>query len=134
MWKFDKYISSPHVKEYLNSFSPQLSIIIPYSLPSSAREGSLLSLYGRCLDVNNLLNFLTCVAICGTFITSRKRSLGQGNMFTGVCLSTGGGVSGPGGVPGRGGLVPGGCLVETSPDGYCCGQYASYWNAFLFDF
>ena len=33
------------------------------------------------------------------FITARKRSLGQGNIFTGVCLSTGG-------VPG-----PGGCLV-----------------------
>ena len=50
-------------------------------------------------------------------ITARKRSLGQGNMFTGVCLSTGGGAcSGgflvPGGacsgrVPG-----PGGCLVR----------------------
>ena len=27
-----------------------------------------------------------------------------------------------------------GCLVETPPpqDGYCCGRYASYWNAFLF--
>ena len=48
------------------------------------------------------------------FITARKRSLGQGNMFTGVCLSTGG-VPGPGGLgeaPGPGG-VPGlgGCLV-----------------------
>ena len=72
--------------------------------------------------------------------TARKRSLGQGNMLTGVCLSTGGcllwggacsqgvwsGVPGPGGtwsrglvlgglvwgVPGLGGyLVPGGCLV-----------------------
>ena len=32
------------------------------------------------------------------------------------------------GVPGRGG-----CLVETLPDGYCCGRYASYWNAFLFN-
>ena len=27
-----------------------------------------------------------------TIITARKRSLGQGNKFTGVCLSTGGGV------------------------------------------
>ena len=27
-------------------------------------------------------------------------------------------------------LVPGG--VETPRDGYCCGRYASYWNAFLF--
>ena len=34
-------------------------------------------------------------------ITARKRSLGQGNMFTGVCLSTGGACS-------KGGLVPGG--------------------------
>ena len=44
-------------------------------------------------------------------ITAHKRSLGQGNMFTGVCLSTG--VSSRGGVPGpRGGAccrgVPGG--------------------------
>ena len=26
---------------------------------------------------------------------------------------------------------PGGCLLETPRDGYCCGRYASYWNAFL---
>ena len=58
-----------------------------------------------------------------------------------MCLSGGKGP-GPGGVPGpgvpapRGCLVPGGCLVETPPrrDGYCCGRYASYWNAFLFLF
>ena len=78
--------------------------------------------------------------------TARKRSLGQGNVFTGVCLSTGEvpgpegveGVPAPGrgacsggGVPAPGGLVwgvPGG----DPPDGYCCGRYASYWNAFLF--
>ena len=46
-----------------------------------------------------------------------------------------------GGVWFQGGLVPGGSDpwglwsrgvpgVEP-PDGYCCGQYASYWNAFL---
>ena len=80
-------------------------------------------------------------------ITARKRSLGQGNIFTPVCHSvhsggawSGGGSSGPGGclVLWRGllpGVVPGpgGCLVETPrpPDGYCCGRYASYWNAFL---
>ena len=53
-----------------------------------------------------------------------------------VILSTGGsgpggylvqGVSAPGGVPG-----PGGCLVETPRDFTAAGQYASYWNAFLF--
>ena len=53
-------------------------------------------------------------------ITARKRSLGQGNMLTGVCLSTGGVVAGPGecmvrggvccqgGACSRGGMVPGG--------------------------
>ena len=40
-----------------------------------------------------------------SLITVRKRRLGQGNTFTGVCLSTGGGP-GPRGLPG-----PGGCLV-----------------------
>ena len=70
----------------------------------------------------------------------------------GGCLLTGHAWSGEGGVcsegdvwsrsvPGerlcsRGGawseaLLPGGCLVETPPVGYCCGRYASYWNAFL---
>ena len=44
-------------------------------------------------------------------ITARKRSLGQGNMFTDVCLSTGGCL-----VPG--GLLPGGCLVKG---GVCSG-------------
>ena len=44
-------------------------------------------------------------------------------MITGVFLSTGEGVCL---VPGGG--VPGG----DHPDGYCCGRYASYWNAFLF--
>ena len=40
----------------------------------------------------------------------------------GVCSQ---GVSAP-----RGCLLPGG--VVTPRDGYCCGWYASYWNAFLF--
>ena len=54
-------------------------------------------------------------------ITTRKRSLGQGNMFTGVCLSTGvvpapRGVPGPGRVPApRGVPGPGGHLVRGVP-------------------
>ena len=40
-------------------------------------------------------------------------------------------VPGPGGVSAPGGW--GGCPVETPQDSYCCGRYASYWNAFLFD-
>ena len=44
-----------------------------------------------------------------SIVTVRKRSSGQGNMFTGVCLSTGGGCLVPGGslvggVPGLGGV------------------------------
>ena len=38
-------------------------------------------------------------------VTARKRSLGQGNMFTGVCLSTGG-VPGPGDACSQGGSGP----------------------------
>ena len=80
------------------------------------------------------------------FITARKRSLGQSNIFSPVCHSVHRGVYSRGvpGGSGLGGLVPGGCLipggclvpggylVETPWDGYCCGRYASYWNAFLF--
>ena len=66
------------------------------------------------------------------------------------CLLPGGGVHGPRGVPAPGGcvcmllgdawprgcLLPGGCAWSGStwrrpPHGYCCGLYASYWNAFL---
>ena len=52
-----------------------------------------------------------------------------------------GGVPRPGVVPSpgcRGCLVRGvwsrgGCLVENPPNGYCCRQYTSYWNAFLYN-
>ena len=53
--------------------------------------------------------------------------------WVGVCSGGGAwsqeeGVPGPrGGVPAPGGEVPGG----DPPDGFCCGRYASYWNAFL---
>ena len=42
----------------------------------------------------------------------------------GICSQGGGGWS-------SGGAWSGG-VVETPRDGYCCGRYASYWNAFLF--
>ena len=44
-----------------------------------------------------------------------------------VILSTG--CLFPGGVCSQGGRR---YLVGTPLDGYCCGRYASYWNAFLF--
>ena len=41
------------------------------------------------------------------------------------------GVPAPGGcLPQEGVLLPG--VWRTPRDGYCCGRYASYWNAFLF--
>ena len=76
-------------------------------------------------------------------ITARKRGLRQGNIyrlqtkfarlcFTPVCHSVQGGVcpsacwgTPPSSHPPRSRHPPG-------TDGYCCGWYASYWNAFLF--
>ena len=55
------------------------------------------------------------------FITARKRSLGQGNMFTGASLSTGG-VPAPGRDWSRGSWPRGRCLVLESvpaPRGMC---------------
>ena len=80
------------------------------------------------------------------FITARKRSLGQGNIFTPVCHSVHrGGVrgccqwgvcmvaSGGGGVVAWGACVValgGGCVWYTEIRSIS-GWYASYWNAFL---
>ena len=50
----------------------------------------------------------------------------RGCLVWGVCLLQGGSWSR--GVP----ALCGGCLVETSPDGYCCRRYVSYWNAFFY--
>ena len=66
------------------------------------------------------------------FITGHKRSLVQGNVFTGVYLCTGGGD-----LPTRGGLTGGGgdCIqgaLGRPPRNQKSGRYASYWNAYLF--
>ena len=86
--------------------------------------------------------------------TVRKRSLRRLCFYTclsfcprrGGCLSPGpvggvcpGGCPGPGlgGVQAQGGCVSQHALRQTPPppaDGYCCGRYASYWNALLFNF
>ena len=91
--------------------------------------------------------------------TARKRSLGQGNIFRSMCqefcpqgggggcgipaclaghmtnqqggASSGGACSG-GGVPALEGVCSRGVPGGDPRDGYCCGRYASYWNAFLF--
>ena len=73
-------------------------------------------------------------------ITTRKQSLGQGNIFTGICLFTGGGGRLLDRDPPSGQRHP--PRIETPPDRDIPGQrspctvksgpYASYWNAFLF--
>ena len=57
--------------------------------------------------------------------------VGGGCLVLGKVSAPGGGVlAWSGGAWSRGVSAPGG-LVQTPPDGYCCGRYASYWNAFL---
>ena len=58
-----------------------------------------------------------CILLEWCLVTSRKRSLGQGNVFTGVCLSTG--------------HMTRGSASRGLPTGEESGRYASYWNAFL---
>ena len=61
----------------------------------------------------------------------------EGNVFTGVCLSTGGlGLCSAGSLSGEGvsvqglGLCPGGVPVQEDAPKVKSGRYASYWNAF----
>ena len=76
------------------------------------------------LDYRNALNNCAQALTHCKFITARKRSFGQGNIFIGVCQGgvggvCSGGVSAPRGegvsAPGGGGSAPGwgGCLVES---------------------
>ena len=58
-----------------------------------------------------------------------QTKLRKGNVFTPVCQS----------FCSQGGVCPSVCWDTLPPtshpppaDGYCCGRYASYWNAFLF--
>ena len=70
-----------------------------------------------------------------------QTKLRKGNVFTSVCQEfcpQGAGGCLPGGGcpgPGSGVCVSQYALRQTPPplpaDGYCCGRYASYWNAFL---
>ena len=66
------------------------------SVHTGAVSGRPSSPYGNVRAVHILLE---CI-----LVTTCKRSLGQGNMFTGVCLSTGR-------LPGPEGSGPGSCLV-----------------------
>ena len=65
--------------------------------------------------------------------TVHKRSLGQDYIFSSVCQEfCPQGVHGLGGGAWSWGSGPGGYVEAPPPFSYCRGQYASYWNAFLF--
>ena len=106
--------------------------------------------------VFNLLTHIGQLLLLGPSFHYRPQRSCEGYVFTPVCqsfCSRGGGCAIPaciaGGIPAwlqgglllGGGLLPGGtcsgggaCLeTPLKADGYCCGRYASYWNAFLFE-
>ena len=92
----------------------------------------------KCNCLQDIIFLIFHALKCNTFVivTARKRSLGQGNIFTSVCqefCSQGGclvlwglcsrGVPGPKGVCSRGGcLVLGGGLLRGSALGGVCSQ------------
>ena len=58
------------------------------------------------IELNGLIFCILSLPVQDRFVfTTRKQSLGQGNMFTGVCMACAwsGGVHGPGGAWSRGG-------------------------------
>ena len=88
-----------------------------------------------CLKIYYIVSFF--LLFCLYYRPQTKFEGRKGNVFTGVCDSVNrGGAWSRGSLVPEGGwcLIPGRGLVETPPDGYCCGRYASYWNAFLFYF
>ena len=101
----------------------------------------------RMTDTCENITFLQLCWRAVTNIYRPQRSWGKVIFSPGCVILFTGGVKGPRGcmVPGGGAWSrvevhgPGGCLVLGGPsggppprDGYCCGRYASYWNAFLF--
>ena len=88
------------------------------------------------------LCFYTCLSFCPQGESDSRGCLIPGGLVWGGCLLpgvwSGGGVPAPGGSgpgsawsQGKGGAWSRGVWRPPSWDGYCCGRYASSWNAFL---
>ena len=111
-----------HVKEF--SPSPIFGLIL--LLPSATKSRRLC--FYTCLIL-----FTGGGAIQHALQVVSQHALQQGGACSRGCLLWGvacsEGLSAPGGA-----LLWGGCGNPPPPkaDGYCCGRYASYWNAFLF--
>ena len=124
-------------------------VSVPFPVPCTVYEPLLFILHNGFLSCES--TFTSSLQDHLIFLPAATK-LGQGNKFTGVCLSTGGGggVPGqvPGGVPGRFPPPPrpGTSPRTRYPPGLgtpprtrytpwirtTSGRYASYWNAFLF--
>ena len=111
-----------------------------------------------CLNTHCTHNVQHNLELFNFIFTARKRSLGKGNIFTGICLSTAGSLYDftsclaawsmflltgrslclvPYSFCGEGGSVQGSLPDRVAPGHRppCTvksGRYASYWNAFLF--
>ena len=93
------------------------------------------------ISIGNVLTFFagnikcrsTGKAISFFYFYRPQHELWKGNVFTGVCMSTGGVVYTPGQTPPRQTPLRLTHLAPTPPprDDHCSGQYGSYWNAFL---
>ena len=96
--------------------------------------------------ISRVFLHLSVILFTGGVLSQHALQVVSQHALQGVCSKGGCLVPGRGAWSGesllRGGLLPGGCLVwgvllagvpgGDPPDGYCCGRYASYWNAFLF--
>ena len=92
--------------------------------------------------VSSLINLLQFHSKKFRLFTARKRSLGQDNIFIGVCqefCSQAGSASLHAGIPPPREQTPPGSRHPPTPQWKACweiqstsGRYASYWNAFLF--
>ena len=117
-------------------------------------DACLCTVHPALLDIAYLVGarlcFYTCVWFCsqGGVLSQhalqvvsqhalQKGGSPPGRGVPGRGVSSWGGAWSQGGLLLGGGLVPGGLLQggawwRPPPDGYCCGQYASYWNVFLY--
>ena len=74
-------------------------------------------------SLRKITNWLRPFGFCFTFITAGKRRLGQGNIFTGICLSGGGRVSKH--VMGSGVCIPACNGAGVSAQGSLCPEGVS---------
>ena len=108
--------------EYLGSYLPQAGPPPRAGTPPPPQaglpwEGTPLGRYPleQCMLGVTSSKRMVCILLECILVTTCKRSLGQGNMFTGICLSTGGSTW-PGAPPIQTGPPP--CRYPPTPPGW----------------